>query len=274
MNQLGITFESSGTKQKTDKTMKKLLLFIFLGGLLINANAQPPKYDDLVILFADGNYEKLLKKAEKYTLSDKTRKDAIPYLYLSKANYEISKGGELAEKYPRALKDALKYAGKCAQKDKEGTVVAEHIGFYTKLKETLIEDIRNFVDAGEWARLSGKTPLMQKVDKEDIGIHYLSAAIAYHKKDRKTMTTEAEKANEMLKNSEPSKFVINDEEDDADLIAKKKADLAMLKIGVFAYADVLILARQEPKAKELMGSVAQWYEKDNEFKAKYDEIVN
>jgi len=255
--------------------MKNLfLLCLFAGGFIINVNAQPPKFDDLVVLFADGNYEKLLKKAENYTQSDKTKKNPIPYLYLSKANYEIAReGGKLVEKYPKAGRDALKYAGKCISKDKDGTVYKENLAYFTTLKLNIIEEIRNLVDTQEWSKLSGKLLAIKKVDKNDIGHHYLAAALAYHTKDRKKFASEAKLAEEKLTNADPSHFTIN-EDDDVDLNEKKKADLEMLKIGVMAYADALILSKQKPAAKDLMGKVAQWYEKDEEFKAKYDEIVN
>ncbi len=255
--------------------MKNLfLLLIFIGAFIINANAQPPKFDDLVVLFADGNYAKLLKKAENYTQSDKTKKNPIPYLYLSKANYEIAReGGDLLKKYPKAGRDALKYAGKCISKDKDGTVYKENLAYFTTLKSGIIEEIRNLVETGEWSKVSGKLLAIKKVDKDDIGQHYLAAALAYHTKDRKKFVSEAKLAEEMLKNANPSKFTIN-EDDDVDINEKKKADLEMLKIGVMAYADALVLSKQTPAAKDLLGKVAQWYEKDEEFKAKYDEIVN
>ncbi|HIP36462.1 MAG TPA: hypothetical protein EYG85_06375 [Crocinitomix sp.] len=254
--------------------MKNIFLLLLFIGTLLNVNAQPPAYDDLVVLFADGNYEKLLKKAEKYTQSDKTKKHAIPYLFLAKGNYEIAReGGDLLEKYPKAGRDALKYAGKCISKDKDGTVYKDNLAFFTTLKNSIIEEIRNLVDTQEWSKISGKLLAIQKVDKQDIGVHYLAAAKAYYTKDRKKFASEAKLANEMLKNADPSKFTIN-EDDDVDINEKKKADLEMLKIGVIAYAEALIIAKQEQKAKDIMGKIAQWYENDTEFKAKYDEIVN
>ena len=44
--------------------MKKVLLLTLLAlGLVVPSVAQPPTYDDLLIYYADGDYEKLLKKA-------------------------------------------------------------------------------------------------------------------------------------------------------------------------------------------------------------------
>lgn len=249
------------------------LLLVFLGGFLFNSQAQSPTYDDLIILFADGQYEKLLKKAEKYTLSDKTRKDAIPYLYLSKANFEISKGGELLEKYPRAFKDAVKYAGKCMQKDKEKVVVPEHMAHYTALKVVLTENMRNLAESNDYGRLMGVIPLMMKVDPSDVGTMYLKAAAYFHKKDITTMRKTAKIADELLAAADPNAYTISDD-DSHDVTNRKKIDLEMLKIGVIHYSRALILGRQKPAAIDLMGKVAQWFEEDAEFKSAYDEMVN
>lgn len=249
------------------------LLLVFLGGFLFNSNAQPPTYDDLVILYADVQYEKLLKKAYKYTQGDKTRKDAIPYLYLSKAHFEISKGGELLEKYPRSFKDAVKYAGKCIQKDKEGIVYSDNMSHFTALKVVVTEELRNLAESNDYGRLMGKIPSMVKIDGKDIGVYYLKAAAYYHKKDLTGMKKTAKIADEMLAAADPNAYTISDD-DSHDLTNKKKIDLEMLKLGAIHYSRALILARQKPVAVDLMGKIAQWFEEDAEFKAAYDEIVN
>jgi len=52
---------------------KVLFLLLFAIGAGIPSIAQPPTYDDLLIYYADGDYEKLLKKAEAYTLAEKQK---------------------------------------------------------------------------------------------------------------------------------------------------------------------------------------------------------
>jgi hypothetical protein len=64
-------------------------LFLFFVGFAFSAQAQAPYYDDLLIYFADGDYEKLVDKAQKYKDGDDTKNDALPYLYASKAYYEM-----------------------------------------------------------------------------------------------------------------------------------------------------------------------------------------
>ena len=49
------------------KTIVLINSFFFLGFML---NAQPPEYHDLMILYSEGNYKKLVKQSEKYTLKD------------------------------------------------------------------------------------------------------------------------------------------------------------------------------------------------------------
>ena len=73
--------------------MKNSLLLItalFISGM---AYSQSPNYDDLKILYADANYEKLAKVAAGYTEKDKTKKDIAPYIWLSKGLYKISLSG-------------------------------------------------------------------------------------------------------------------------------------------------------------------------------------
>ena len=71
--------------------VRHLILSLFIGLAGLSASAQAPSYDYLLVLFVDGEYEKLVKKAEKYTLNEKTKKDPIPWFYLSKGLYAISK---------------------------------------------------------------------------------------------------------------------------------------------------------------------------------------
>ena len=101
--------------------MKQILfLSIFVLGFSFSGATQPPLYDDLLIYFADGEYEKVVDKAEKYIAGEDTKNDALPYLYSAKANYEMSKDQKYKEDFPKAFNDAIGNAGKAVKKDKEG----------------------------------------------------------------------------------------------------------------------------------------------------------
>ena len=84
--------------------MKRIIgLFILLMSNFL-AQAQAPGFDDLKILYADANYEKLVKVAENYTLKDELKKDPIPFVWLAKGLYKISLSGSDDEKYKTAYK--------------------------------------------------------------------------------------------------------------------------------------------------------------------------
>jgi len=250
------------------------LLILFLGGLVFNSNAQAPEYDDLIQYYADGSYDKLLKKAYKYTQGDKTKKHPLPYYYMSIANYQISKGHELLEKYPKAFKDAVKYAGKCIQKDKDSTVVLDKMGLFTDLKVSLNEELRNLAETGEYSRMTSKLAMMLKIDKFNMGAHFLKLTAYYVKKDKANIKKYTKICNTLFDNINAEQYSIDEENDDYDLISRKKADLELLKLGIMEYTKILVLNGQEAKAKDIMGKTNQWYPEDKEYKSAYDDIVN
>jgi tetratricopeptide (TPR) repeat protein len=238
------------------------LLLLFVAGSVINANAQPPGYDDLVIYFADGDYEKLLKTAEKYTQKDDTKKDAIPYLYLAKCNFEMSKDQKWLERYPKAYNDAIRYAGNCIKKDRENVVVPENRGFFVELKVAVVEDIKNLVDEESYMKLMGYIAKLHRFDKEDVGSYFLKAGAQYMEKDKSGGKLSQKEAWERLE-------AIQSVDDWTSI------DFEMLRIGVILYCDAQINVMRQPQAaKDLLGRVKQWLEKDPIFMSYYDNVVN
>lgn len=242
--------------------MKKwLLLFVLIGGFIYKSDAQPPDYDDLVIYYADGDYEKLLKKAEKYTLDDKTKSDPIPYLYLAKANFEMSKDQSWLEKYPKAFNDAIRYAGNCVKKDKEGIVFAENVAFFSDLKIAMVEEIKNLIVEGGYAKLMGTIAKLHKFAPDDIGSYFLKAAAQYQTKDKSGARITAKEAYDRL-----------DQVTSVD--GWQRIDLEMLKVGVIEYCKAIIVINMVQEAKDLLGRVKQWLEFDTDFMSYYDCVVN
>lgn len=243
--------------------MKKLVLLILLvGGFVYKADAQPPTYDDLVIYYADGAYEKLLKKAEKYTLSDKTKKDAIPFLYLAKCNFEMSKDQQWLDKYPKAFNDAIRFAGNTIKKDKEGTVFEENIQFFTDLKIAVVEDIKNLVAEEQYMKLMGSIAKLHRFDKNDVGSYFLKAGGQFMEKDKSGGKLTSKEAWERLEAVE-------------NVDDWRPIDKEMLALGVKVYCNAQInVMRQQQPAKDLLGKVKQWLEDDEDFMEYYDKIVN
>ena len=244
--------------------MKRFLLLLIVAiGFTLNGNAQPPTYDDLVIYFADGNYDKLLKQAEKYTLSDKTKGDAIPYLYLAKCNFEMSKDQKWLDKYPKAFSDAIKFAGNCVKRDERAgtTVVKDNIAFFTDIKVVLVEEIKNMIAEESYARLQGHVAKLHRFNKDDIGSYFVRSGSQYMNKDNSSGRISEQEAFDKLN-------AVTSVED------WRPVDYEMLKVGVMLYCDAQInMLRQDKKAKDLLGKVKQWLENDEEFMDYYNCVM-
>lgn len=239
--------------------MKKLVLgtLLLVAGL---AKAQAPTYDDLRILFADGNYEKLIRSSEHYTNSDKTKNDPLPHMWLARGLYKMSQSGTDDEKYKNAYKEAINSIGKAIKYDKSGEVQSEYAEFFTEFRTSMVELIRNDVEDTK-VKSSGWVVKYYKLDVNSVGAKYLEGVFKFRSNDKSG-------ANTAWKDAEARLAKVTSIENWG------KADVELLKIGVLQTAAAYISMKQTEKAKTLLGKVKQWFEEDEEFMAKYDEIVN
>ncbi len=245
-------------KRKVMKKILPLLLFIISA---LTVNAQAPNYDDLKILYADANYEKLVKVASGYTLKDELKKDPLPFIWLTKGLYKISLSGTDDEKYKNAYKEAIASLTKAMKNDKDGTALTDFQEFIEEFQGSLVELISNDIDAKDYNKASGWVIKYIKITKNPIGSKYLDGASKYRKTDKGGANTAWKEAEIMLTQ------ITSIEE-------WSKADKDILKLGVFQTAECYILSKQKDKAKTLLNKVAQWFEEDEDFKSKYDEIIN
>jgi len=241
--------------------MKKVLGLLILLLSSVTANAQAPDYDDLKILYADANYEKLVKVAENYTMKDELKKDPIPFLWLSKGLYKISLSGTDDEKFKNAYKDAIGALGKAIKNDKDGSALTEHQEFIDDFQMTVVEMINNDVSSGDFAKASSWVIKYYKITRNPVGAKYLDGATKFRKSDKGGANTLWKEADGLLN-------AITSIENWSD------ADKQILKLGVIQTAECYIASKQKEKAKTILNKVAQWYEEDEEFKTKYDELVN
>jgi hypothetical protein len=241
--------------------MKKLIL---LSILFISANtafSQAPDFDDCKILFADGSFEKLVVKAEKYTMKDDYKKNPIPYMWLSKGLYKISISGNSDPKYKNAYKDAIGAMSKSIKYDKDSSIQVLNEEYINELRMSLVQRMDNDISAEDFRKASGWVNKYSKISSNDVGGQLLAGACKYKANDKggaKTLWTEANK----------TLNTINSVENWCP------ADLLLLKIGVLNTVECQMAARQADKAKELLNKVAPWFENDDDFKAVYDEVIN
>jgi hypothetical protein len=239
--------------------MKKLIAVVFLlaAGL---AKAQAPNYDDLRILYADGNYDKLIRSAENYSTNEKTKKDALPHFWLGRGLYSVSLSGTDEEKYKNAFKESVNSIGKAIKLDKSGEVLQEYDDFLTEYKTAIVERIRNDIDDPK-VKNSAWVVKYYKMDPNSVGTKYVEGYFKYKNADKTG-------ANTLWKDADTKLKAISSIE------GWDEPDVELLKMGVLATASMYKSSKQVDKARALLGSVKQWYEEDDEFMSKYDEIVN
>ncbi len=246
------------------KHLVAILSFLFLS---VTVFSQTREYKDLIILYADGTYDsykKLVKQAEKYTMKDDTKKDPAPYFWMAKGLYKISISGTDDDNYKNAYKDAIKYLGKGIKNDfkyNDGAYTAEEQEFVSMFQLTLFETINNEILDGSFKRAFGWVLKYGKITTNEVGPNYLMGACKHNADDKYTAREYWKTANAQLEEIE-------------SIENWSEADKKMLKYGVLHSAAALKNSRQEDKAKELVGKVAQWFEEDDDWQDLYDEIVN
>ena len=103
--------------------------------LTTTSRAQEKQYDDLLVKYVDEKYEDCLAKAERYTQNDNTKRDPLPYLYMSMCLFEMSKIPKYQEMddYKKADRDALKWAEKYRKKDKNKEFFNNYEDYWSEL---------------------------------------------------------------------------------------------------------------------------------------------
>ena len=239
------------------KKIVALLMLIFAG---LNASAQAPEYDDLKILYADANYEKLVKVAENYSMKEDLKKDPLPCLWMAKGLYKVSLSGTDDEKFKNAYKEAITALGKAMKLDKDGTALADHQEFIEKFQASLVEMISNELAAGDFNKASGWVLKYYKITRNVVGTKYLDGATKFAKADKGGANTIWKEADALLAK-------ITSIEDWSE------ADQVMLKMGVLETAGCYVKAKQKDKARVLLAKAAQFFEGDDEFKSRSEEIL-
>lgn len=239
--------------------MKKLFLLTLsmLTGVLMMAQ----EYDDLLILKADQNWEKLIISSEKYTLKDATKNDPIPYYYMAYGLYKISFVGDRPDEFKNAFKNSIGVIGKMDRKDYDKVVFNRYQDFFGEVKGTLFEMIRNDIEADDYRRSFGWVMNMYKFGRDDIGAKFLDGTCRYRNGDKATARTKWKEGKELIGALE-------------SLDGLLEIDREIIKFALYESAKCQVDARQTAEAQAIMNLGAQWFEEDEDWQKYYDEIVN
>lgn len=181
---------------------KLILLLIILLSLQSKLSAQTDKeYMDLLVLYVDEDYEKCVKKAEKYMEKDETKRDALPYLYSSMSYYEMSRDHKYSEAYPRAYKTSLSYLAKYRKKDKDFIYKDDALEFTEKIKFEIGEQVDNYLLTGtdkDLRKIKSLLKKLVKIDPDDVGAQLLLGVYYIYTKDKSSGKIEIKEALEKL----------------------------------------------------------------------------
>lgn len=239
--------------------MKKLFPFLILALMAFsNLNAQTDNdYKDLLTLFVGEKYEKCLYKAEGYTLDEKTKKDPLPYLFMSRCFYEMSKRDEFKEKYPNAFKDAMKYISKYGSKDKEKRYAAEYEDYFSQIRSAAVAEAETMMDTQKYSKAKQLYDQLLDIDPNDAGAQLMMGVVFNLMKAKKESDAALAKA----------KTILSDKK-----AGTTKEQLYLLKYAITLHATNLAGASKDA-AKEWLDLGMEYFPEDKEYKLTYDTIT-
>ncbi len=217
--------------------------------------AQEDPYKDILFMIIDGDYEKAFSKADKITERDKTDREPIPYIYASMALFEMSKMEKYQEDYPRAFRDAIKYAYKAKRYDEENAL-AEHQNYINELKAEVMQEARFQFESENWRKSITYSKYVNRIDPDDISAMLLKGVAEVRGRNAYQAKTTFEEADTALKSF--SESVIS--------IEGKPA----YRYAIIAYAELRKEEGKKEKAMPFLDAVASTFEEDPEFENFYE----
>ena len=236
---------------KTSYLITILTAFLIIGNVShIDAQEDDP-YKDILFMIIDGDYEKAASKAEKITEKDKTKREPVPYIYASMAYFEMSKKEEFQEDYPRAFRDAIKFAYKAKRYDKANEYMPQHITYINELKAEIMREATFQYQSQNWRKSITYSKYVTRIDPEDISALLLKGVAEVKGRNAYQAKTTFEEADSALKS-----FSVSDVSFDS-----KDAYL----YAVIEYAKLMAQEGTKANAQLYLDAVASIYEDDAEF---------
>jgi hypothetical protein len=261
LSSFGTKFGFLTSNDNKIQIMKLYIATIFGFFFSLSALAQYTDFDEMKILYADGNYEKLVAVGEKYADKDATKKNPNVYMWMAKGYYKISVSGEADDDFKNAFKTGIGALDKAMKYDTDGSCFAENEEFVNRFTMSCIERIMNDIGEEDYRKAYGWNIKYLKISPNPVGAKYMEGALKYRNSDKGGANTAWKDAENMLK-------------DISSIDGWLKADVELLKHGVIQTAEAYVSGRQIEKAKELLNKMAPWFEADEDFKMEYDKIIN
>lgn len=240
--------------------MKKFLLFAALLLQQVATHAQKHVYEDLLVLYVDEKYEKCIWKAEGYAEAEATKKDALPLLYISMCYHEMSKQEKYQADYPKAGREAMKWAEKYRRKDKELEFWKNYEDYWMSLNTAALEEGDNAMeDPKGVSRARQVFTSMTKYHPENPGPWLLLAVTQYKSNLAKDGDLSVKEFDKVLKAAGDIGTLPADQ---------KKA----LKVALIRYADHMTSTGNKDAARRYVALGKDHFMGEADFKGLYDSL--
>lgn len=239
--------------------MKKPILLAAL--LAVGAvQAQKHVYEDLLVLYVDEKYEKCMDKALTYTEAEATKKDALPFLYMSMCNYEMSKQEKYAVDYPKAARDALKWAEKYRKKDKDKEFFNNYEDYWSSLNTMAAEGGENLIDDPKGlSKAKANFDAMTGYYPENPGPWLMLAIVQYKSNLAKEGDLSVAAFDKAIANA-------------GDIKTLPKDQQKLLKNALIRYADHLVAKGNREKARKYASIGKDVFMEEPDFKGMWESL--
>jgi len=263
------------------RDMRLSQLFTALAiGLMVNAitindaRAQDPKYTRMLEDMVDGKYERVLYRAINFTENDKTKKHPEPYYYMAAAYLRIylSDDPELQESYPKALKEALKYATKFVKKDKEFEYVVDQGEFFEELRVATIAQADTEMDAEKYTRAKSLYNYLVKLDVKDPSAYMMRGFSNYQARSKRDAYVDFDIACELV-GTITGRTKASEETGHYREEPLTDSQKNLLKTSIISAAEQLDADGERARAVELLEYGLGLFEADRSFMVTYSSIA-
>ncbi len=250
------------------------LLFLLFSPFLHESYGQREieykEFPELLNHYINEEYEKIIKKAEEGTMfskaiTDKHRRQPLPYVYLAKAYYEISKIEKYQEKYSRAFKQALTYAGRFVDRDEKKKFIDDHARFLAQLRRESMEVASMHYEKGEQQKRQYRKARyyykkMQGFSPGDPSPHYMEGLTWVKQGLARQARRPFKKANELYSKLD-------------SLGELKKDQRELFKFFTKEYSRHLLEEGMRDSAQTVLKKTDGYFRNDEEFMKQYNKVM-
>ena len=209
-------------------------------------------------------YGTIISKGEGMIESDKYKKDPEIYLYISMAFFELSQSNDedIEEDYPKALRNALKYASKFAKKDKDGVWMEDNADFFEDLKKAGIADAAQWIgDERKMRNAVSGYKYMTKAIPDDYNLLFFKGVLEYMNRN----VGQAERDIQQAMNGLIPLYA-------KERYRPSKASAPVLEDGFLRWTDIMLEQNYADSAKKTINWGLQFFPDSEKLKKKAESL--